>query len=443
MDSFLEKLTFLLQRLPQCSLFPLWRGLGGGLLILLSITTTTYAQIEGLEYDDVIYDDQIHAVKFHLSGLPLTQPMLDLGSRTTLSLSFDDLNEQLRDMYYTIIHCDANWERSDLSTMEYLEGFDEEQMETYDFSVNTLTEFTNYQLQIPNERCNWTKSGNYILAIYENDGDKIPLLTRRFMVVDPSVRITPDMVRPTNVQKIKTHQELDFTVTYERISVDAPKKEIKATILQNGRWDNAIKELSPQFIFRDRVVYDYQDKITFPAGKEFRYIDLRSFRFKGEGIAAIEEYQDIYEVTLIPEPARAFRPYLFYRDINGNFTVGSTDRGNPPDYGLVLFSIERNMPFYDADVYLFGKMTDWQIKDEFKMAYSEKLGLYAVDVMLKQGYYNYNYAIVPKGTNQVDLSELEGDWFETENEYTILIYYRPFGTRYDQLVGAITIKSNI
>lgn len=417
------------------------------IFLLFSILGTTIrAQIEGLEYDDIVYDDQIHAVKFHLSGLPLTQPMLDLGSRTTFSLSFDDLNEQVRDMYYTIIHCDANWAPSDLTTMEYLEGFDEEQMETYDFSVNTLTEFTNYQLRIPNERCSWTKSGNYILVIYENDGDKIPLITRRFMVVDPSVRITPDMVRPANVQKIKTHQEIDFTVTYETINVNSPKKEIKATILQNGRWDNAVTELPPQFIFRDRVVYDYQDEITFPAGKEFRYIDLRSFRFRGEGIAAIEEYQDIYEITLIPEPARTFRPYLFARDINGNFTVGSIDEDYDAlksDYGLVLFSIEKNVPFYDADVYLFGKMTDWRIQDKFKMGYSEKLELYAVDVLLKQGYYNYNYAIVPKGTNQVDLSELEGDWFETENDYTILVYYRPFGTRYDQLVGAITIKSNI
>ncbi|MEM1120970.1 MAG: DUF5103 domain-containing protein, partial [Bacteroidota bacterium] len=360
------------------------------------------AQIVGIQYDDVVYDDRVHAVKFHLTGLPLTQPIIRMDSTATLLLTFDDLNEQLRDLYYTIIHCDADWTPSDLTTMEYLDGFDEEIVENFELSVNTLTEFTSYGIQIPNERCNWTKSGNYILAVYENDGDKIPLLTRRFMVVDPSVRITPDMVRPANVQKIKTHQEFDFTLIYEQISVADAKKEIKATILQNGRWDNAILEMPPQFIFRDRAVYDYQDKIVFPAGKEFRYIDLRSFRFKSEGIAAIEEYQDIYEITLIPEPARTFRPYLFYRDLNGKFVVGSNDQGNPPDYGLVLFSIEKNMPFYDADVYLFGQLTDWKIQNKFKMGYSEKLGLYAVDVLLKQGYYNYSYAIVPKGTNEID-----------------------------------------
>ena len=415
-------------------------------LLLFIFCGVLNAQIEGIEYDDVIYDEYIHGVKFHLTDFPLTQPLIDLRSNATFTLTFDDLQEDLRDIYYTIIHCDADWQQSDLTTMEFLDGFDEEQLDQYDFSVNTLTEFTNYRLTIPNERCSWTKSGNYILVVYGNDDEITPLFTRRFMVVDPSVRIIPEMVRPANVQKSKSHQELDFEVIFEGINVDNPKKEIQATILQNGRWDNAVMQLPPQFLFRDRVVYDYQDKIVFPAGKEFRFIDLRSFTFKSEGIAAIEEYQDIYEVTLIPEPPRAFRPYLFIKDINGNFTVGNRDEDYNllrTDYGLVLFSIEKNMPFYDADVYLFGKMTDWKIQEKFKLAYSEKLGLYAADVLLKQGYYNYNYAVVQKGTNKVDLMELEGDWFETENEYTVLVYYRPFGSRYDQLVGAMTINSNI
>ena len=415
------------------------------LILLIGSSTHICAQIEGIEYDDFIYDENIHAVKFHLAGFPLTQPIIDLGSNATFFLTFDDLNEDLRTLYYTIIHCDADWEPSDLTSMEYINGFEEEEIEQFDFSVNTLTEFTNYQLSLPNQDFQWTKSGNYVLVVYENDEDIRPLFTRRFMVVQPIVKIQTEMVRPANVQKIQTHQEIDFVVNFETLSVNDPKKEIKATILQNGRWDNAISQLPPQFIFRDRVVYDFQDVITFAGGKEFRFIDLRSFRFKREGIAAIEEYQDIYEITLLPEPARAYRPYLFIKDINGNFTLGNVDEAYDPlksDYGLVLFSVEKNMPYYDADVYLFGKLTDWKIQEKFKLAYSEKLQLYAGDILLKQGYYNYNFAVVPKGTEEVDLAELEGDWHETENEYSILIYYRPFGTRYDQLVGAITVQSN-
>jgi len=178
------------------------------------------------------------------------------------------MQEDLRDIYYTVIHCDADWQPSVLTTMEYLDGFDEEQFDQYGFSINTLTEFTTYQLTLPNERFRWTKSGNYILVVYQNE------------------------------QRSKSHQELDFTVTFEGINVDDPKKEIHSTILQNGRWDNAVTNLPPQFVFRDRVVYDYQNKIVFPAGKEFRFIDLRTFSFKSEGVAAIDEYQDIYLVEI-------------------------------------------------------------------------------------------------------------------------------------------------
>ena len=403
------------------------------------------AQIEGIEYDDVIYDENIHAVKLHLAGLPLTQPIISMGTNAQLNLVFDDFQEDLRRIYYTVIHCDADWLPSELTTMEYIDGFDEEEVEQYEFSGNTLTEFTNYQLVLPNQNFRWTKSGNYVLVVYENEDEKVPLFTRRFMVVDPFVSIEPTIMRPANVQKIQTHQELDFVVSFETLNVSDPKNEISASILQNGRWDNAIMELSPQFIFNDRVVYDYQDVIAFPAGKEFRFIDLRTFRYKSEGVAAIEEFQDIYEITLIPEPARAYRPYLFMKDINGNFTLGNIDEAYNPmrsDYGLVFFSIEKDSPYANADVYLFGKFTDWKIQEKFKLGYSEKLQLYAVDVMLKQGYYNYYYAVVPKETNEIDLDRLEGNSQETENEYTILVYYRPFGTRYDQLVGVSTVTSN-
>lgn len=420
----------------------------GLICLTLLFSLNLIGQIEGIEYDDVVYDEAIHSTTFHLTGFPLTQPIIDLESSATFTLTFDDFAEDLRDMYYTIIHCNQDWTPSDLSELEYLDGFDEDQIDRYEFSDNTLKEFTNYRLEIPNDRMSWTKSGNYILAIYLNDDEKEPLLTRRFMVVDPMVRINPTMVRPANVQKAKTHQELDFSVFFEGVKVRDARREITATILQNGRWDNAITQVPPYSDFNDKVIYDYQDRIVFPAGKEFRFLDIRSFRYRNEGVAAIEEYEDIYEITLFPGPVRTFNPYLFFKDINGNFFIENiheerADYNLRSDYGLVLFSLEKNMPFPDADVYLYGKMTDWKIQEKYKLAYSEKLGLYAVDVLLKQGYYNYNYAVVPFGTKEVDLAELEGNFFEAENEYTIFIYHRPFGGRYDQLVGAVTIQSNI
>ena len=411
----------------------------------LAIHCIAFGQWDDIKFEDTVYNKNIYSVKFHLTDFPLTQAIIDLESEATFTLTFDDLGRQIKDFYYTIIHCDADWQPSDLSTMEYIDGFDEDLLRNSDFSFNTLTEFTNYRLTLPNDNIAWTKSGNYILLVYEEDGDKIPLLTRRFMVVEPLVRIVPEMVRPAGIQKAKTHQEFDFKVSFEKIKVRNPKQELKASILQNGRWDNAISNLPPYFIYNGEVVYDYQDKISFPAGKEFRYIDLRSFRYRNEGVADIREFRDVYEVTLYQDPLRAFTTYQFFMDINGNYTIENVHELNDDlesDYAQVLFSLEKNTPYENADVYLFGKITDWKIQERFKMTYSEKLQLYAADILLKQGFYNYSYALVPKGRTTANLDEIEGNWFETENEYTILIYYRPFGERYDRLVGAVTFKSN-
>lgn len=414
------------------------------ILLFIGFHSLLSAQIGGIKYDDVIYDESIHAVKFHLTDFPLTQPIIELGEDSSFTVSFDDLNEQIRDVYYTIIHCNADWTPSELSNMEYIDGFDEDLLDDADFSSNTLTEFTHYEFDLPNDNMSWTKSGNYILAVYEIDGDKLPLFTRRFMVVETKSKIDLEMVRPANANKVRTHQEFDFVVTPYNLGHREPRKELRAAVLQNGRWDNAVVDIEPYSINRDKIIFDYQDRVSFPAGKEYRFLDLRSFRFRGEGIAAIEEYEDVYEVTLVPDLDLSPFAYQYFRDINGNFTLGNIDERNDPlrtDYGLVLFSIKKAMPFYDKDIYLFGKLTDWQIKEKFKLAYSEKLELYAVDVLIKQGYYNYTYAVVDKKTKEVDSTYFDGNWFETENDYTILLYFRPFGGRYDQLVGRKTVKS--
>lgn len=420
-------------------------------LLFASTTILAFSQFDKIEYDDVIYEENIHSVRFYPTADTLGVPIIELGSNETLTLNFDDLGDENKDLYYKIIHCNADWQPSDLTTLEYLEGFEEHQLEDYDFSINTLTDFNNYHLTLPNEDLQWTKSGNYVLVIFEYGNDEKPVFTRRFLVVEPLVKIEQDLVRPTNVQKAKTHQEIDFSILFQGLVVKDARREIRAAVLQNGRWDNAITDISPRFEQGEKVIFDYQDKIIFPAGKEFRYIDMRSLRFKNERIIAIEEYEDLYEVTLQPDRDWAYAAYQYIRDANGIFLIQNihlqaiNDNDLESDYALVLFSIEKKLPYETDDIYLFGKMTDWKIQEKFKLAYSDKLQLYAADVLLKQGYYNYTYAVVPRGTtdtNKVNIAELQGDWYETENEYTILIYHRAFGGRYDRLVGVKRFGSN-
>jgi hypothetical protein len=202
--------------------------------------------------------------------------------------------------------------------------------------------------------------------------------------------------------------------------------------------------LQPLFTRQEEQIFDYQDKIVFPAGKEFRYLDLRSLDYGSENIQSIEFTNGKYEVILYKDEKRGNKTYLEFQDINGNFVIETLDDNEhdlESDYANVLFSLYSPVDMYDYDVYIFGKLTDWQLKPQFKMVYNPAINAYVAKVPLKQGYYNYLYAAVPKGKSKPEFDETEGDWFETRNSYTILVYYRPFGARYDALIGAYSFSS--
>lgn len=403
---------------------------------------------EQVVYTDNVFEEDIKSVKFHLEGLPLSYPVIELGAGSRLLLSFDDLDDEVdsKNYVYTLVHCDADWTPSDLSEMEYIDGFSEDLIRDFDFSFNTRTLYTHYRLALPNRNVSWTKSGNYLLMVYEDEEEKRLVITRRFMVVEPVFKIDTRMSNPAMVEKSRTHQEIDFTVFHQGIDIRNPMIEVSATVLQNGRWDNAKIDLRPQFLRSDHLLFDYQDKIVFPAGKEFRFLDIRSLEVVVDKIADIRRYPDRWEVSLMQERSRRLAPYLFEYDINGNFVIENRDRNNDflqSDYAHVFFTLDVPEPLFDRDVYLFGGMTDWKLKPRFKLVYNDINTSYVGKVLLKQGFYNYTYvAVDPEKPDVIDEELLEGNWFEAENEYIILVYYRPFGQRYDRLVAARTISSN-
>lgn len=403
------------------------------------------AQLENIKNYDYVYVENIKSVRFHLDGLLLTYPIVDLGSSTPLVLSFDDLDGDVKDYSYRLIHCDRDWQPSQLNTMEYLEGFTEELIDNFQYSFKTVQIFTHYRLFLPNNDMRWTISGNYLLAVYEDEGDKVPVITRRFVVVDPKIQIQPRLVRPSQVSKSRTHQEIDFSVDHQRLDIRSPQIEVRAAVLQNGRWDNAVTDLKPFFTRANELVFDYQDKIVFPAGREFRYLDLRSLRFRSENISAIESYRDGYEVILYKDEKRTNQSFFTREDINGKFVIESYDQQDfdlSGDYADVLFTLYSPAEL-GGDVYLLGAISDWRPKEAFKMVYNPAINGYVAKVLLKQGYYEYAYGVMPdvEGVRTLDMSETEGNSYETQNDYTILVYYRPFGSRYDQVIGAVTFDT--
>ena len=449
--------------------------------LLLASSSFLFAQDsevdQDLIFDDHVYVDYIESVKLHIPGVVVSYPIINLG-RGSLTLTFDDLEGDSRDYIYSIVHCDADWTPSDLSEMEYVGGFNEERIPAGEFSFNTLTNYTNYSVTFPNEDIRITKSGNYLLKVYDDEDDRFLVLTRRFMVVEPSFSVRGVAFPSSVVSKNRTHQEIDFSVVHKGIDINNPRKEVKVTVLQNGRWDTAIENIPPQYIKGVEIKYEFNDRIVFPASKEFRYVDLRTLQYRTDQVRGIEEYKDGYDVTLYMDKVRAYSVYQDLRDINGGFVIGNIDNNDgvnvsfsdtdseearanklaalrrqmnlyaesnnlESDYANVLFSLEMNEPFYDKDVYIFGGLTDWKVKEHFKMTYQDVVNAYVADVFLKQGFYNYMYVTVPKkGAKVPDMEELEGNWFETENDYTILVYFRPFGERYDRLMAAYTIDSS-
>lgn len=426
------------------------------------------AQDENLRYEDYTYLDNIKSVKFHQIGDPLSLPMIGLNQTNNLVLSFDDLDDELKDYSYEIVHCTKDWQSSGLNDMEFLDGFSGNLIEDTYNSFGTRVYFAHYRLYLPNEDIRWTVSGNYLLKVYEDEDDKRLAVTRRFMVYDEKLVIVPSPTGTAKADKTRTHQEFDFTVYDKKSVVRAPRTELSATVLQNGRWDNAIINVPPMFLKKEAIVFDYQNKIVFPAGNEYRFFDTRTLRFQGQGVREIKIYDDGYEVNLISDRKRMTQPYLTYFDANGQFVIEEGNQSRTfgtlrdssaltpfdlvniqeqndiremqlrADYADVFFSLESPGEIEDSEVYLFGAFTDWQLKSEYKMRYSDAQGVYFLSTPLKQGYYNYSYAVLENGASTPDFEWTEGNFYEARNEYTILIYYRPFGSRYDQLVACRT-----
>jgi Domain of unknown function (DUF5103) len=364
-----------------------------------------------------------------------------------IDLSFDYVTDEIKDFMYTIVHCNSDWQPSELQDNEYIDGFNEDRITDISNSINTLVAYNHYRLTLPNQNMRWTRSGNYILKIFDDDDDRRLVLVRRFMVTENLWKVSATVAPIANASKIFSHQEIDFQVVHEGTIVGNPQREVKAFIYQNMRYDRVIGPVSPRpFVaLRSSLNFDFQDSIVFPAGKEWRFFDMRIFDYRGNNVKKIERNVNTYQVFLDPQRDRnEIHGYALTGDINGRYSIENRTQGQgflQCEYANVMFLLARNLPYDDHDVYVVGSMTDWQLKPEFRMFYDEPSKMYYCNPLLKQGYYNYEFQVVNSANQIVDPAEdLEGNWHETENLYSILIYYRPFGERYDRLMvmGGVT-----
>lgn len=404
----------------------------------------TKAQVNGITPDHV-YLDNIKSVKFSPAGNAIGMPVLKLGSPSVLNLSFDDLDADVKNYYYTLVLCNTDWKPANLNPFDYLDGFMENRIEDYHYSTLPLQHYTHYNVTIPNNNCRPTRSGNYLLKVYLNGDTSQPAFTRRLLVTANKAIIHGNIQQPVNPKIFRTYQKVDFSVSLAGLNVNNPLSQIKVFILQNNRWDNAIHELKPTFIKGDELIYNTEDQCVFPALKEWRWADLRSFRLQTERVDHIDYEKNKTDVFLISDQNRSQQRYVYRSDINGHYFPAILEQGYNPDfegdYANVHFTFQAPAPFAGSEVYVFGEMTNYECNESNRMKYNSAKGVYEATLYLKQGYYNYMYGIIPKGGHQLDMENTEGNWWETENDYTVLVYYRPIGGRADELIGMRNFNS--
>jgi hypothetical protein len=415
-------------------------------LTLLCLLTRGQNQDENFYYEDAVFKEDIKTVQMYRYGFELSNPVWEMGEETPLVFMFDDLSGEVKDYYYTIVHCDADWNESFILQSDYLEGFFDNPLNDYARSFNTSFNYINYQLYLPNDNVNFKVSGNYALVVYEANNKEDIVLSKRFYVLEPLVEIHGAVKRATTDAFKGENQEVDFSVFHEKLNIINPREEVKVVIQQNNRWDNAVKNLQPLFI-RDRaLIYDYNRENVFAAGNEFRYFDNRTNRVNGENVASTEFHRPYYHKTLMPDEVRVNKPYFPYKEMNGQYVVESQDRevedfNTECDYTFVHFTLPLESILLGGSVNVFGELNNWNANKSNEMTWNFDTGAYELTMLLKQGYYNYIYVYVPPGASAADHTALEGSFWETDNDYQIFVYYRELSGRYDRLIGYRQLNS--
>ncbi len=408
-----------------------------------------YAETNFFRYDDYIYDDSIKTVLLFNPASELSYPILSLTGNDKLKLSFDDLRRSnLSNFYYTIIHCDRSWEPSDLSQNEYIDGFFEDEIFEYKYSTNTDIAYTHYDIEFPNENLQISKSGNYILKVYNQGEEDKPIITRRFVVYENRLSVSLNIKRATDVNESYFRHEIDFEIDHRGYDIPYPFKNLQVVLMQNFRFDNAITNLKPIYIKDDKLIYDYNNsENVFDGINEFRNLELKNLLYQGIMVNTIK-YSPIDKIThvyLLNDEARSYKKYYSSQDLNGNFLIkkdGAIDTDTDADYVKVHFNLPYPQPLPDGNLYLMGKFSDWKFREELKLDYDTLNLSYNKTVLLKQGYYNYMYCFVKDGSkNTGDFSTIEGSHYETENAYSVLVYHKELNDNYDRLVGFST-KTN-
>lgn len=420
--------------------------LRGCIITILTLILTLAAHGEQTDTRQGVMEGAFKTLQVRLGDDIFAPPVLNLANPgERIVISFDELAEERRYLRYSLVHCDASWQPEGLVDSEFLDSFNEGTVEDYDYSQATVVHYVHYTIALPNQQVRITQPGNYLVRVYDENEPDRTLLQARFGVCNFTAPVMATVSSRTDIDTNTSHQQLALQIDTRHLHVDDPFNDLRVVITQNGRPDNEVTLTTPQRINGDRVIYEHLRPLIFDAGNEYRRFETTSVDYPGLGVERVIHDAPVYNAELYTDSPRDKQSYLYDSTQQGRYVVRSVDTqesDTEADYVLTHFTLLMP-PIAGADIFIDGDLTDRRMDPSSHMVYNHSTGAYEQSMLLKQGAYNYQYLVVPNGSDRGLTAPVEGDKYQTVNEYTIRVYHRPRGTRFDRLVGITTVKAGL
>ena len=413
------------------------------ILTVLSVLAACLSSYGLTDTMNGIFNERVRTVTVRAADDFFAPPVVLLGGRDRLDISFDVLHEDRDYLRYRVVRCDANWQPSKIAESEWLHGFNESVIEDYRFSEVTTVHYVHYSFQFPNGDIDPTMSGNYLIQVYGEDDPEDVWFQQRVMISEQSAPISATVTSHTDVDYNQSHQQLSVAVDVERAGVGDPFNDLKVMIAQNGRGDNEVAMRQPLRMSGRTVIYEHQRPLIFEAGNEYRRFEVSNVNYPGMNVEQIGYFEPYYHFKLYEDSSRAGEPYSYDQTQSGRFVVREYNSGDSDveaDYVVVHFTLDYpELP--GTMIFLDGDFTQRRFDQGSQMLYNPATGRYEKAVLLKQGHYNYQYLAVPPGAKSGKTDVIEGDKYQTVNEYLIKVYARGPLDRTDRLIGVKRVVS--
>lgn len=391
-----------------------------------------------------LIDPAFKTLKVQIDGNFMAPPIIGLNNDEQLCVSFDEMGEDRSYLRYSLTHCNADWQPSGLLDSEILNSFNEAEITDYGFSAGVFRHYVNYRVCIPNDDMRPLISGNYLLRVYREGEQDDPVLQARFSITDDAVRVVGESSSITDRGNNDIWQQVDFSINTGNYLIRDPFSELIVKVEQNGVDVTPSRPVRPLRVEQGRLVYEHNPGLIFPAGNEFRRFETVRTNYTGMHVAENSYGGDGYTAVLSKDEERASRPYIYDRTQFGRFKIDEYSASDPDlgaDYVKTVFTLDYPR-IMNGDILIDGEFTRGMPDEERIMEYDADSGLYRKTLMLKQGSYNYRYeARLHTPGSLPTSSPIEGDHYETRNEYVVKVYQRQPGSRYDRLIGTTTITN--